>query len=151
MRSKKPARHTVSILTGRKKTRFSHVCSSVILHLIGTSFAAEVPARWATPHTKFEENRLGHFRDLSAQKLVFVSSFFFFLFSVFSHTLKNCYKTQTRIPITLKSGTHKGSPMSNPSIKFGANLVNDSGVMIDHSCKTRSIYCHSYRVNHFME
>ena len=44
---KKPVFHrdTVSILTGRKKIRFSHICSSVITYLIGTKFATEVSAR----------------------------------------------------------------------------------------------------------
>ena len=77
--------------------------------------------------------------------------FFFFLFFVFLHTLKNCYKTQTHIPIALKFGTHKGSPTTNPSIKVGANSVNGSEIMIDYLRKTRSICCHAYRVNHFME
>ena len=86
---------------------------------------------------------------MSAQKFVFVSSFFFLF--VFSHTLKNCYETQMRIPIALKFGTHKGSPTTNPSINCGANLVNGSGVMIDYSRKTRLICCHAYRVNRYME
>ena len=72
-------------------------------------------------------------------------------FFVFSHTCKNCYKTQTRTPIALKFGTQKGSTKANPSIKFGANPVNDSRVMTDYSRKTRSICCHAYRVNRFME
>ena len=42
MRPKKPARHTVSILTGRKKTSFSHFCISVIAYPIETKFAAEL-------------------------------------------------------------------------------------------------------------
>ena len=33
-------------------------------------------------------------------------------------------KTQTRNKITLKFGTHKGSPKANSSIKFGTNLMN---------------------------
>ena len=44
VRPKKPARHTVSILTGRKITSFSHNCISVISYPIGTKFAAELPA-----------------------------------------------------------------------------------------------------------
>ena len=58
---------------------------------------------------------------------------------------------QTRIPITLKFGTQKGSPKANPSITFGANPINGSGVMTDYSHKTRSICCHAYWVNRFME
>ena len=46
----------VSILTGRKKTQFSHLCSSVIYYWIGTKFAREVPASKGSLHTKFEEN-----------------------------------------------------------------------------------------------
>ena len=82
-------------------------------------------------------------------KFRFFSSFFFFF--VFSHTCKNCYKTQMRTPIALKFSTQKGSPTANPSIKFGANPMDGSGVMTDYSRKTRSICCHAYRVNRFME
>ena len=42
---KKPAHHTVSILTEKKKMRFSHHFSSVIPYPIETKFATEVPAR----------------------------------------------------------------------------------------------------------
>ena len=55
----------VSILTGRKKMQFSHLCSSVIPYPIGTKFAREVPASKGSLHTKFEENRSSHFRDTS--------------------------------------------------------------------------------------
>ena len=48
---------------------------------------------------------------------------------MFLQTCKNCYKTQTRIPITLTFCTQKGSTKANPSIKFGVNLMNGSGVM----------------------
>ena len=109
-----------------------------------SKFAAELPASYGSLHSKFEENHSSHFRDMSGQRFVF----FFF---VFSHTCKNCYKTQTRTPIALKFGTQKGSPKGNPSIKCGANPINISGVMTDYSRKTRSICCHAYRVNRFME
>ena len=152
MRPKKPARHTVSILTGRTKTSFSHLCISVITYLIGTKFATQLPASQGSLHSKFEGNRSSHFRDTSFQSLVFFSSFFFFFFFfVFSHTCKNCYNKQTRTPIALKFGTQKGSPKANPSIKFGTNLMNGSEVMTDYLRKTRSICCHAYRVNRFME
>ena len=147
---KKPARHTVSILTGRTKTSFSHLCISVITYLIGTKFATRLPASQGSLHSKFEGNRSSHFRDTSCQSFVFFSWFFFFFF-VFSHTCKNCYNKQTRTPIALKFGTQKGSPKANPSIKFGTNPMNGSGVMTDYSRKTRSICCHAYRVNRFME
>ena len=77
--------------------------------------------------------------------------FRFFFFFVFSHTCKNCYNKQTRTPIALTFGTQKGNPTANPSINFGTNPMNGSGVMTDYSRKTRSICCHAYRVNRFME
>ena len=43
VRPKKPAHHTVSILTGRKKMQFSHLCSFVIPYPIGTKFSGDVP------------------------------------------------------------------------------------------------------------
>ena len=78
----------VSILTGRKKTQFSDLCSSVIPYPIGTKFAREVPASKGSLHTKFEENRSSHFRDTSEQNFVLISSFFFFYFFI-SHTSQN--------------------------------------------------------------
>ena len=54
----------------RKKTQFSHLCSSVIPYPIGTTFAREVPASKGSLHTKFEENRSSHFRDTSEQNFV---------------------------------------------------------------------------------
>ena len=121
---KKPARHTMGILTGRKETSFSHFCISVIPYPIGTKFATELPASQGSLHTKCEGNCSSHFRDTSCQ------SFDFFL-CVFAH-LQNCYKTQMRTPIALKFGTQKGSPKANPSIKFGANSMNGSRVMTDY-------------------
>ena len=156
MRPKKPARHIVSILTGRTKTSFSHLCISVITYLIGTKIATQLPASQGSLHYKFKGNRSSHFRDTSCQNFVFFflrfffSSFFFFFF-VFSHTCKNCYNKQTRTPIALKFGTQKGSPKANPSIKFSTNPMNGSGDITDYSRKTRSICCHAYRVNRFME
>ena len=135
---KKPARHTVSIFTGRKKTSFSHLFISVIPYPIGTKFATELPASQGNLHSKFEGNRSSHFQDTSCQSFNFFSSFF-----VFSHTVKNCHKMQTRTPIALQFGTQKGSPKANPSITFGANPMNGSGVMTDYSRKTRSICCHA--------
>ena len=149
MRPKKPARHTVGILTGRKKTSFSHLCISVIPYPIGTKFATVFPASQGSLHSKYEGNRSCHFRDTNCQSFNLFSSFFFFF--VFSHTCKNYYKTQTRTPIALKLCTQKGTPKANANIKFSANLMNGSGVMTDYSRKTRSICCHAYRVNRFME
>ena len=56
--------HTVGILTGRKKTSFSHFCISVIPYSIGTKFATELPASQGSLHTKFEGNRSSHFQDI---------------------------------------------------------------------------------------
>ena len=133
------------ILTGRKKTSFSHFCISVIPYPIGTKFATDFPAIQGSLHTKFEGNHSSHFELPKFQ-------FFFFVFflRVFAH-LQNCYKTQTRAPIALKFDTQKGSAKVNPSIKFGANPMNGSGVMTDYLRKTRSICCHAYKVNRFME
>ena len=138
-----------SILTGRTKTSFSHLCISVITYLIKTKFATQLPASQGSLHSKFEGNRSSHFRDTSCQSFVFFLRFFFFF--IFSHICKNCYNKQTRTPIALKLGTQKGSPTANPSIKFGTNPMNGSGVMTDYSRKTRSICCHAYRVNRLME
>ena len=140
----------VSILTGRTKTSFSHLCISVITYPIGTKFATQLPASPGSLHSKFEGNCSIHFRDTSElPKFRFFLRFFFFF--VFSHTCKNCYNKQTRTPIALKFGTQKGSPKANPSIKFGTNPMNGSGVMTDYSRTTSSICCHAYRVNRFME
>ena len=151
MRPKKPAHHTVSILTGSTKMSFSHLCILVITYLIRPKFATQLPASQGSLHSKFEGNRSSHFQDTSCQSFVFFSFFVFFFFFVFSHTCKNCYNKQTRTPIALKFGTEKGSPKANPSIKFGTNPMNGSGVMTHYSRKTRSIFCHAYRVNRFME
>ena len=145
MQPKKPARHTVSILTGRKKVSFSHLCISVIPYPIGTKFATELPASLGSLHSKFEGNRSSHFPRYELPKFRFFSS------SCFRTLAKNCYNTQMRTPIALTFGTQKGSPTANPSIKFGANPMNGSGGMTDYSRKTRSICCHAYRVNCFME
>ena len=138
----------MGILTGRKKMSFSHFCISVIPYPIGTKCATELPNCQGSVHTTFEGNRSSHFQDTSCQSFNFFHGFLFF---VFSHTCKNCYKTQTRAPVALKFGTQKGSPKLNPSIKLDANPMNDSGVMTDYSRKIRSICCHAYRVNRFME
>ena len=55
---------------------------------------------------------------------------------MFSHTCKNCYKTQTCALIALKFGTQKGSPKANSSIKFGANPMNGAGVMTQTSVQS---------------
>ena len=105
VRPKKRARHTVSILTGRKKMQFSHLCSSVIPYPIGTTFATDVSASYGSLHTKFEENRSSHFRDTSEQNFVLISWFFS---SSFRTLRKIRHKTRMRAPIGLKFGTLEG-------------------------------------------
>ena len=142
------ARHTVSILTGRKKMSFSHLCISVIPYPIGTKFFLQSfpPARGVyIPSLKEIAPAISEIRAAKA------SIFFHFFFFMFSHTCKNCYNTQMRTPIALKFDSQKGSPKANPSIKCGVHPINGSGVMTDYSHKTRSICCHVYRVNRFME
>ena len=85
---KNPARHSVSILTGRTKTSFSHLCISVITYLIGTKFATQFPASQGSLHSKFEGNRSSHFRDTSCQSFVFFPSFFSLLLRLFAHLQK---------------------------------------------------------------
>ena len=68
--------HTVGILTGRKKTSFSHFCISVIPYPIGTKFATELLASQGSLHTKFEGNHSSHFRDTTCQSFDFFSSCF---------------------------------------------------------------------------
>ena len=153
MRPNKPARHTVSILTGRKKTSFSHICISVILYPIGTKLLQSCPPARGVyiPNLMDITQAISEIRVAKVWFFFLRFFFFFFVFFVFSHTCKNCYKTQMRTPIALKFGTQKGSPKANPSINFGANPMNDSGVMTDYSRKTRSICCHAYMVNRSME
>ena len=78
----------VSILTGRTKTSFSHICISVITYLIGTKFATQLPASQGSLHSKFEGNRSSHFRDTSCQSFVFFLRFFFLLLRLFAHLQK---------------------------------------------------------------
>ena len=152
MRPKKPACHTVSILTGRKKSQFSHLCSSVIPYPIGTKFAREVPASKGSLHTKFEENRSSHFRDMSGQNFVLISLFFSSSTSSSFRTLcKILHKTRTRARIALKFGTIKGLIKADLCTNFGRNPMNIHGVMTDYLRKIRSKVCHAYRVNSFEE
>jgi len=60
--SKKLAHHTMSILTGRKKTWLSHLCT-VALRSLTRIHAAKMPTRYASPHTKFGTNHSSHFQD----------------------------------------------------------------------------------------
>ena len=126
----------VSILTERKKTHFSHLCSSVIPYPIGTKFAREVPASKGSLHTKYEENRSSHFRDTSEQNFVLISSFFFLLIlstsSSFRILRKIRHKTRMRARIGLKFGTLKGLIKADLCTNFGRNPMNIHGVMTDY-------------------
>ena len=111
----------VSILTGRKKTQFSHLRSSVLPWRNKTIFAVDTPSTFSTPHSKFERNLFKRSRDMRLQKLAqFLRFLFFFLFFfLFSHTYKNCYKTRTPYPIALKWGTLKRGIKAHLSTNFG--------------------------------
>ena len=137
MRPKKPARHTVSILTGRKKTQYTHLCSSVIPNPIGTKFATYVPASYGSLHTKFEENRSSHFRDTSEQMFVLISSFFSSSSSSFRTLRKIYHKTRMRTRIGLNCGTLEGLIKADLSTNFGKNSMNIHGVMTDYARKPR--------------
>ena len=142
----------VSILTGRKKTQFSHLCSSVIPYPIGTKFAREMLASKGSLHTKYEENRSSHFRDTSEQNFVLISSFFFSSSTSSFRTLhKIRHKTRMRAWIGLKFGTPKGLIKADLCTNFGRNPMNIHGVMTDYLRKIRSKVCHAYRVNSFEE
>ena len=142
----------VSILTGRKKTQFSHLCSSVISYPIGTKFAREVSASKGSLHTKFEENRSSHFRDTSEQNFVLISSFFSSSTSSSFRTLRKIrHKTRMSARIGLKFGTLKGLIKADLCTNFGRNPMNIHGVMTDYLRKIRSKVCHAYRVNYFEE
>ena len=140
----------VSILTGRKKTKFSHLCSSVIPYPIGTKFATDVSASYGSLHTKFEENRSSHFRDTSEQNFVLISSFFSST-SSFCTLRKIRHKTRMRTPIGLKFGTLEGLIKADHSTNFGRNPMDIHRVMIDYLRKIRSKVCHAHRVNPLKE
>ena len=144
MRPKKPARHTREYIDRKNEnviftplylsdhlSDWNHICYTVARQAGESTF--QIGRKSLQPFPRYELPKFG---------------FFFF---VFSHTCKNCDNKQTRTPIAMKFGTQKGSPTANPSINFGTNPMNGSGVMTDYSRKTRSICCHAYRVNHFME
>ena len=137
VRPKKPASHApMSILTGRKKTQFSHLCSFVIPYPIGTKFAREVPASTGSLHTKYDENRSSHFRDTSEQHFVLISSFFSST-SSFRTLRKIRHKTQMRARIGLKFGTHNGLIKADLCTNIGKNPMSIHGVITDYLRKIR--------------
>ena len=134
----------MSILTG---TRFSRICNSMIFYLKNTDVTVEVPAYKGRLHTKFEENRIKRFRDISEQTFEF---FFVFFFFIFLHTWKKCCNSQTRSAIQLKFGTIVGCPKAIISINFGENLYKI--LSCNRSLrKTRTIFRHAYRVKHWLD
>ena len=133
----------MSILTGRKKTQFSHLCSSVIPNPIGTKFARDVPASEGSLHTTFEENHSSYFRDTSEQNFVLISSYF----SSFRTLRKIRHKTRMRARIGLQFGTRKGLIKADLRTNIGRNPMNIHGVITDYLRKIRSKVCHAYRVN----
>ena len=140
-----------SILTGRKKTQFLHLCSSVIPYPIGTKFARQVPASKGSLHTKFEENRSSYFRDTSEQNFFLISSFFSSSTSSFRTLHKIHHKTRMRPRIGRTFGTLKGLVKADLCTTFGRNPMNINRVMTDYLRKIRSKVCHAYRVNSFEE
>ena len=121
--------YTMSILTGRKKTQVSHLCSSVISNPIGTKFATEVPASLRSLHAKFEENHSSYFRDTSEQSFILIFSFLFFSF----RTLRKIrHKTRMRARIRLKCGTLKGLIKADLRTNFGRNLIDIHRGMTDY-------------------
>ena len=141
----------VSILTGRKKTQFSHLCSSVLSYPIGTKFSREVPASKGSLLTKSKEKRSSHFRDTSEQNFVLISWFFSSSTSSFRTLRKIRHKTRMRARIGLKFGTLKGLITADLCTNFGRNPMNIHGVMTNYLRKIRSKVCHTYRVNSFEE
>ena len=83
----------------------SHIHNSAILYPIDAKFVVEALAYKGRLYTKFEENHISHFWDMSEQISYFILCFFFF---IFSHTWKNHSNSQTHIPIWLKFGTLVG-------------------------------------------
>ena len=90
----------MSILTGTTKLQFLRIRNSMIFYPKSTKVAVEVPAYQGKLPTKFEENRIKHFRDMSEQTFEFFL-LRFFLLCLFAH-LKNRCNPQTCTPIQLK-------------------------------------------------
>ena len=137
------ARHTVSILTERNKTWFSHL--RISLTRIQPNLLQRCP-----PGRRLYIPNLTQIAPSVFEIRVPKVSFFFFLFFVFLHTYKNRYKTRTHARIKLKLGTQNRRIKKNLRTNFSAN-PKISGVKTICSHKTRSICCHAYRVNHFEE
>ena len=128
--------------TGRAQTtmRFSRIRNSMIFYPKNTKVDVEVPAYQGRLHTKFEENCVKRFRDMSERTFKFFSSS-----RLFAH-LKNRCNSQTRSPIQLKFGALVGRPEAIIIINCGENLYKILRVKIDHLRKTKTIFRHAHRV-----
>ena len=135
----------VSILTGTTKSRSSRIHNSTIFYPKNIKVAVEVAAYQGRLHTKFEENR---FRDMSEQTFQF---FFVFFFFIFLHAWKNFCNSKTRTSIQLKFGTLVEHPEVIISINFRENMSKILRVITNRVCKTRTIFRHVYRVNHWLD
>ena len=80
------------------KSPFSRIHNSMIFYLKNTKVTVEVPTYEGRLHTKFEENRVKSFQDMSEQTFEFFVHFFLRLFA----HLKNHFNSQTCTPIQLK-------------------------------------------------
>ena len=142
--AKKASNHTVSILTGRKKTAFSYVHSSMDL-LQNTPFL----------HYSCPPGRVCHKANLNKFVTRYghtnfrLNIFVFFLFLCrtpgvtgvpisFRTLCKNCYKMQTCNLIASIFGTNEECVMVDSCTKFVVNLRSIQGCM--------SIYLHNTSV-----
>jgi len=112
----------VSILTGTTKSRFSHLCSSVIPHPNDTKFTVELASTQGRPDFKFKKIPQAY------ESAKFCKNFRFFLILLLC---VNCYNSRMCALIWLKFGTRIGGLNANNSIKFGINLINIRGVTND--------------------
>ena len=86
--------NTVSILTGRTKSQFSHLFSSMMSLQNGTKFIVEVTSMPGRPQLKFEENFFSNTWDISQQ--IFIKKLFFSSFCTLKK-LANAYSYMTEI------------------------------------------------------
>ena len=71
----------VSILTGTTKSRISHILNSMVFYPKNTKVAVELPVYQGRLHTKFEENHVKCFQDMSEQTFKFFLRLFLRLFA----------------------------------------------------------------------
>ena len=134
----------MSLSTGTTKSQFSCICNFMIFYLQNTKVAVEVLAYQGRLYTKFKGNHMKCFRDSDEWDFFWV--FFLFFFRLFAR-LKNRCNSQTRTPIQLKRGTLVGRSEAIIIINFDEDPYKILRVIIDHLCKTRTIFWHTYRIN----